>query len=140
MKSQLIHSISGAELTFKLKIRNFEGYRNYDKSEFEAPSELFDGDEGKLESVYSSLYGLNEFVNESNYKSYSELKKKLYEVLGEEDLANTFSTEKQVELNETLPPKIDAPVASQMEDVDVSLDSEDDGDTLDYFAKLAQQG
>ena len=129
---------------FKLKIRNFEGYRNYDKSEFEAPTELFGGDESKLEAVYGTIHGLQEFVSEGNYKSYADLKKKLYEVLGEENLANTLSTDTQVELNETLPPKVDAPAAAadapQKEDTDVSLDTEDDGDTLDYFAKLAAQG
>jgi hypothetical protein len=126
---------------FKLKIRNFEGYRNYDKSEFEGATELFDGDEGKLESVYNSIHGLKEFISEGNYKSYADLRKKLYEVLGEENLANTFSTETQVELNETLPPVVDAPKAvAPKEDTDVSLDAGGDGDTLDYFAKLAQQG
>jgi hypothetical protein len=86
---------------------------------------------------------LNEFVSESNYKSYADLKKKLYEVLGEESVADTFSTDTQVELNETLPPVVDAPAAvaaAPQEDTNVSLDTEDDGDTLDYFAKLAQQG
>ena len=33
---------------FKLKIRNVEGYRNYDKSEFDAPAPLFDADDAKI--------------------------------------------------------------------------------------------
>jgi len=123
---------------FKLKIRNFEGYRNYDKSEFDSQSELFDGEEAKLEAVYEKLHGLNEFINQESYKSYADLKKKLYEVLGEEHIANTVvSTDTQVELNETREVKVDAPAPAQS---DVSLDTEDDGDTLSYFAKLAQQG
>ena len=123
---------------FKLKIRNFEGYRNYDKSEFEAPTELFGGEEAKLEAIYEKLHGLNEFINQESYKSYADLKKKLYEVLGEEHIANTVvSTDTQVELNETREVKVDAPAPAQS---DVSLDTEDDGDTLSYFAKLAQQG
>ena len=36
---------------FKLKIRNVEGYRNYDKSEFAAPSALKDGDDVQLEAI-----------------------------------------------------------------------------------------
>jgi len=123
---------------FKLKIRNFEGYRNYDKSEFDSQSELFDGEEAKLEAVYEKLHGLNEFINQESYKSYADLKKKLYEVLGEEHIAITVvSTDTQVELNETREVKVDAPAPAQS---DVSLDTEDDGDTLSYFAKLAQQG
>ncbi len=37
---------------FKLKIRQVEGYRNYDKSEFDSPSALFDGDDAKLEELW----------------------------------------------------------------------------------------
>ena len=126
---------------FKLKIRNFEGYRNYDKSEFDSQTELFGGEEAKLEAIYEKLNGLNEFIDQESYKSYADLKKKLYEVLGEEQLANTFSTDTQVELNETREVKVDAPAAvAAPAQSDVSLDTEDDGDTLSYFAKLAQQG
>jgi hypothetical protein len=38
---------------FKLKIRNVEGYRNYDKSEFDSPSALLDGDDDALEGIWS---------------------------------------------------------------------------------------
>src|SRR6056300_878475 len=66
---------------FKLKIRNVEGYRNYDKSEFSAPSALSD-DESKLEAIYEKQYQLQEFLDPKNYKSYAELKAKLMRVLG----------------------------------------------------------
>ena len=36
---------------FKLKIRKVEGYRNYDKSEFDSQSEFLDGDDDELETV-----------------------------------------------------------------------------------------
>jgi hypothetical protein len=127
---------------FKLKIRNVEGYRNYDKSEFDGTSELFGGDEEKLGKIYDSLYGLNEFIDPENYKSYADLKKKLYEVLGEEDIANTFSVEQTTELNETREERVDAPAPrSEDQPVSTSQDDEDDEDgedTLAYFAKLAQ--
>ena len=38
---------------FKLKIRNVEGYRNYDKSEFAAQTPLHSGDDVKLEALYN---------------------------------------------------------------------------------------
>jgi len=126
---------------FKLKIRNVEGYRNYDKSEFDSVTPLFDGDEEKLEGIYDILYELNEFIDPENYKSYTSLKKKLYEVLGEEDIANTFSVEQTTELNETREERVDAP-APKSEDQPVSSsnnnDDENEEDTLAYFAKLAQ--
>ena len=58
----------GAE--FKIKIRKVEGWVNYDKSEFAKPAALFDGDEERLEGVYSKLYSLQDFLKPENYKSY----------------------------------------------------------------------
>ena len=43
----------GAE--FKLKIRKVDGFWNYDKSEFSAPSPIAD-DESKIESIWKSQY------------------------------------------------------------------------------------
>ena len=67
---------------FKVKIRHVEGYRNYDKSEFDEPSALFEGDDAKIEKVWKSAYSLKEFLKAENFKSYDELKSKLDKVLG----------------------------------------------------------
>ena len=128
---------SGAN--FKLKIRNVEGYRNYDKSEFDSSSSLFDGDEAQLEEVYNKLHKLSEFTDPENYKSYSDLKRKLFEVIGEAEVATGLSTEQQVELNTVK----EAPVMNTAESeapVEKSDDATSEGnsdDTLSYFAKLA---
>jgi len=126
---------------FKLKIRNVEGYRNYDKSEFASPAPLFGGDDKKLESVYAKLHSLQEFLDPKNFKSYAELERKLKEVLGE--AGQVLTTAEQTDLDEkteapapraaaALPPR-SAP-AKQAE----SADGEDE-DTLSYFAKLAKE-
>ena len=65
---------------FRLKIRKFEGYPNYDKSEFDPASPLLDDDEG-LEAIWKQQHLLQELVSESNFKSYTDLKTKLYRVL-----------------------------------------------------------
>ena len=65
---------------FRLKIRQFEGYPNYDKSEFDSPEALFDDDE-KLESVWKQEHSLNELVDPKHFKTYAELKAKLHRVL-----------------------------------------------------------
>ena len=127
---------------FKLKIRKVEGYRNYDKSEFDSASELFDGEESKLEKVYDSLYDLSEFTDPSKYKSYTDLKVKLMEVLGENEIANTYSAEQTAELNETREPNIGVGSSSKSEDPEPAVDEEvndenEKDDTLSYFAKLA---
>lgn len=128
---------------FKLKIRQVEGYRNYDKSEFDAPSALFDGDETRLEEIYNKLYKISEFTDAESYKSYAELKKKLYEVIGEADVANTFTPNQTVEMNTTKEPTLDAPtpVDTPIDDNDGPSDSggDDPESTLSYFARLASQ-
>jgi len=67
---------------FKLKIRNVEGYRNYDKSEFADKSPLLDGDDSKLEKIYSQEHSLKEFLDKKNFKSYEMMKSRLDKVLG----------------------------------------------------------
>ena len=119
---------------FKLKIRNVEGYRNYDKSEFASPSSLYDGDDSRLESVYNQLHNLSEFVDPSNYKTYDELKSKLMRVLGEEANAGVFTVKQEAQINEPVstpePQKLEPVTADQMDDED---------DTMSYFAKLANE-
>lgn len=66
---------------FKLKIRQVEGYRNYDKSEFDAPSAITE-DEKEWSRIEKSMSALSEFADPKNFKSYDELKSKLDRVLG----------------------------------------------------------
>ena len=132
---------SGAN--FKLKIRQVEGYRNYDKSEFDAPSQLFNGDEAQLEEVYNKLYKLGEFTDPESYKSYAELKKKLFEVIGEAEVATGFTTAQTVELNTTKEAVMPSSAESSIDEVVPTVSSESNTDesgedTLSYFAKLAQ--
>jgi len=122
---------------FKLKIRQVEGYRNYDKSEFASASALHEGDDTKLEGVYNTLYSLQEFLDPKNYKSYAELKTKLSRVLGEEGAP--MSTAESVSLDDSAPiPSF--PEQSQPEpQANSSKSDSDEDDTMSYFAKLAQQ-
>ena len=129
-----------AGANFKLKIRNFEGYRNYDKSEFEGASELFNGDEAKLERVYNSLYSLKDFVDPANYKSYADLKRKLIEVLGAEAFGGSMTEEKTVETQMTQYKDAEEIVTSPSKFETSSSDDDDDDESLSYFAKLAQGG
>ncbi len=66
--------------SFRLKIRQFEGYANYDKSEFDGPAPLFEDDE-KLERVWKDEHSLQEIIHEKHFKPYAELKAKLHRVL-----------------------------------------------------------
>ena len=66
---------------FKLKIRNVEGYRNYDKSEFAKPTEIADDDDD-IEKIWSQAKSLQAWVAPDKFKSYEELQKILDGVLG----------------------------------------------------------
>ena len=117
---------------FKLKIRQVEGYRNYDKSEFATPAEFLGADDAKLEAVYNTLHDLGEFVDPKNYKSYAELSKKLYEVLGE---AQVVTTTEAVSLDE----KQEDPFAAPTAEAVTEPSSEEGDDAMSFFAKLAQE-
>jgi hypothetical protein len=67
---------------FKLKIRQYEGYPNYDRSEWEEASQLYDGDEVKLEETYKQLNSLAELIAPSQFKTYDDLQARLHKVLG----------------------------------------------------------
>lgn len=118
---------------FKLKIRNYEGYRNYDKSEFDSTGPLFDEDD-RLEKTWKSEYSLNEFTDPSNFKSYDELKGKLHRVLG-----LTGSTKPQTSA-ESAPWEEDNTTSAPAlkESAPKATASIEDDDEMDFFKKLAQ--
>ncbi len=120
-----------AGANFKLKIRKVDGYWNYDKSEFEASTPLFDNDDD-IEVVWKKQYALNEFTASTNFKSYDELKTRLNMVL-----AGTTTVGNVTTLMENEP--VAAPVVNTVEEPapTVSVVDDDAEETLDYFQKLA---
>ncbi len=115
---------------FKLKIRKVDGYWNYDKSEFEGVSPVAAKDE-EIKAIWQKQYALKPFVDQSNFKSYDELKEKLNRVL-----AGTRSTETVETVN--LPQqKTNGAVKSA--DVGSSKPASEEDDTLSYFSKLADE-
>ena len=115
---------------FKLKVRKVDGFWNYDKSEFETPSEVYDGDEVKLEELYGKVYSLTQFLKEDNFKSYDDLKSKLNRTLtgsGVQGTVEKFTPTPKAD-------KAEAPTTPASSVVD-----EGEEDTLSYFAKLADE-
>ena len=116
---------------FKLKLRTVDGYWNYDKSEFDSPSPLFDDDE-KIEEVWKKQYSLAEFTAATNFKSYDELKTRLNMVL-----AGTTTVGTAAKVMESEPVETVTVDTKPVTNVEVSSDEEDD--TLSYFEKLAEK-
>jgi hypothetical protein len=113
-----------AGANFKIKIRQVEGYRNYDKSEFDKPSEVLDGDDKKLEALWKKEYSLKEFVDPSQFKSYDALKAKLDKVLGLDGVAPVSTKAEDTFV---------APKAS------VAASSVEEDEDLEYFRSLAEK-
>ena len=114
--------------SFILKIRNVDGYRNYDRSVFGEPGPLLT-DDSKMEGVWNSEYKLQEFSDPSKFKTYDELKEKLDKVLALSGGSQPSSTAETTQLDTAPAPSVGK--------VDKPKSSESDTD-LDFFQKLAE--
>ena len=115
---------------FKLKAKNVAGYRNYDSSEFAAPSALLDDDDA-LEAIWKKQYSLKEFTSPSEFKSYQDLETRLNAVLNNKrtPVAPEVANEEEEIVTSTPEPVVAAAPASVNED----------DDALSYFQKLAEE-
>ena len=126
---------------FKLKAKNVAGYRNYDSSEFARQDVLLEDDEA-MEAIWKKEYSLEDFVAPDQFKSYDELKKRLEYVLGIKGTTK-FQDQESVQEEEEFRQQNRAesnPVPQSMKEELNDLSStntDDDDDTLSYFAALA---
>tara|TARA_A200000159_G_scaffold162612_1_gene186890 strand:- start:1579 stop:2478 length:900 start_codon:yes stop_codon:yes gene_type:complete len=131
--------LRGEGANFKIKIRKVDGYWNYDKSEFESPSPLFD-DENRLNEINNSTYSLSDVIAPSEFKSYDELKEKLDRVLGLTGSVSTATAESVAEdLDEVPWSNVNTETVAE-EPVIASAESApqvEEDDAMDYFKKLA---
>lgn len=121
---------------FKIKIRNVEGYRNYDKSEFDSPSELFKGDDDRLETLWKKEYSLKEFLAETNFKTYNKLKERFHIVTASPG-QDSFDEQPAVK-------PAQKPVKKKTIEEDDEFESSKtvslgEDDELDYFKSLADE-
>ena len=120
---------------FKLKIRQVEGYRNYDKSEFDKVSPLANDDD-ELESIWKKENSLQDFLRPSNFKSYDELKARLHKVLGWN--VNAFEDRPQMTSSaESM--KFEEPKFHKETAFTESVSTEDDDEGMDFFKRLADE-
>lgn len=126
---------------FKLKARNVEGYRNYDKSEFASQTPLSNPDGEKLsdeemEAVWNSQKSLQEIIDPKNFKSYDELKAKMFKVLAlDGGIHAPTNTAEDDDVGMDFTPKFQERSAPVMETA--PSPSNDDDDTLAFFKGLA---
>ena len=120
---------------FRLKIRQVDGYRNYDLSQFDATSPLLN-DDAQLEAVWKSEHSLQKLVDRANFKSYEELEARLNLVLGstKQIAAAAAIEEENVAAYVPKAKAVEAPSLPTAED-DVPFSTDDDD--MAYFEKLA---
>ena len=115
---------------FRLRARKVEGYRNYDKSDFDSVSVVSEDDEA-LEKLWNSQYSLEGLVAPDQFKSYDELKARFQRVVG------VSASSSSVDFDEE-PARV-----TQAEDVPASSwepsSQDDDDESLSYFKKLAEE-
>ena len=104
---------------FKIKIRQVDGYANYDKSEFASQSKLFDGDKAKRDEIEKKLYSLRDVISEDKFKSYQELEARFNTVIGS---GSSSEFEESID-----------------EEEETVKSTGDTSETMEYFKKLAEQ-
>lgn len=131
---------------FRLRAREVDGYRNYDKSAFDAPSAL-SNDDAELETIWKMQHPIAAELDESKFKTYEELQQKLNRVLG-----GSVSTARAEDVEVPQAPAWTPPAATgiagatdEAESVSASeavstpvANFEDDDESLDFFKNLAE--
>ena len=108
---------------FRIRIKNGEGgFRNYDSSKFDEPSEFLKNDEER-EAVWKQCHSLAELIDPSKFKTYDELKAKMLRVLGMDSPA--------VVMAEAKPARVSKAKAS-------SLDEDEDADLIAFKELIAE--
>lgn len=125
---------------FKLKIRKFEGHRNYDKSEFDRTTvgPLAGKTDTQLEEIWKSQVKLQTFLDPSLFKPYDELQKKLNSVM---DITGTPATRADRET----PPREEAPKVKEAEartptaekGTNAGPADDENDETLSFFQRMA---
>jgi hypothetical protein len=133
---------------FKLRQIKYEGFPNYDKSSFDAPSSI--GDEDFIAQVESQLHDLNEILDPKHFKSYEKLAERFAFVNGaaatpaskpaiDDEDHEAMPEEEPVALPKaakTAAPKAAAAKTAKPKAAPVATEPEEDED---YFSKLAAQ-
>lgn len=129
---------------FKLKATVGDGgYVNYEKSSFDSPEALLEGEDSELEALWKKEHALLAFVAPDQFKAYEELKDRLHTVLF------TEAPEKKAEdepVRESLSQKfaksnkaVEEAVKPAPKKAPAKKEDDGDDDALAYFRKLAEE-
>lgn len=120
---------------FKLRMKQVEGYPNYDSSVFADPSPIASTDEA-IQEILDQIQPLKEFLDPSKFKSYKDLETKFNSVMNAQ-VASTVSAESVAETLMSIPvagPKSAGKVVEAKDPAKVANDADD---IENYFRSIA---
>lgn len=123
---------------FKFRVRQYEGYANYDQSSFADPSALAETDEEIL-AIAQKQFKLAPLIARDQFKTYDELEKKLQSVLtaGPQQARPTAGLEEAAVAARPVGKTVEAKAAKTKAAAVDTPAGESEEDLEDYFAKLA---
>jgi hypothetical protein len=119
---------------FKIKVRNVEGYRNYDKSEFGTPGPLSDDETMHEIMQRADKLPLKKFIAPDQFKTYEELKAKFEKVMGTPVAPVTRQAAQIVNDEEDVIEPVQQ--KSVMSVIKASVAEDDDDEMSNFFASL----
>ena len=125
---------SGAN--FNLKVRQVEGYPNYEKANFDSPSPLLDDDD-RLEEIWKSQYSLKEIIDPKHFRSYEELQRRLDRALGVSSSAKPSNRSNQLTDDDIPPFDMSPPLKAAA--AKPAPSASDDDDDFEFFKKLSEE-
>ncbi len=127
---------------FKLKAHLESGYVSYDKSGFSTPTQLFEGEDAKLESLWKKEHSLKEFVADDQFKSYEELSTRFAQVMKTSSAASVKAEDAEPEdfrsRMESKSSKTVEKPSSKPNATKAKVEEESEEDAMSYFRKLAE--
>lgn len=103
-------------MDFIIRVKQKNKFPNYDDSSFDVPSRFLNGDDEALEKVLGQLHSLKQFIAPDQFKSYSDLKARLNQVLDGSD---------ETKDSEDTPPWEDQPTRKTTTRPSISEEDED---------------
>lgn len=123
---------------FKLRMRQVEGYPNYDTSTFAEPSPVADSDEAILKIV-NAQEPVSQFIAPDKFKSFDDLYRKFNAVVNGTSAGSEKRAEdivKEMEENVRPAPTVNAP-KPKAAPTPKAVVSDDDDELADYFKSIA---
>lgn len=135
----IFDALDGAE--FKLRMRQVDGYPNYDTSVFSEPKQLAESDD-EMDVILSQIKPLKDHVAPGKFKSYDDLKKKFDSVMNGAP-ANAERAEQAAERMREEPVAAPKKAGKVVEEAPKKAaaqpweDESEDESVEDYFRKIA---